>query len=135
MSQSPQRAQAPLLIRVVVLVVLGQAVALLVNAVLTIVGSGSGQLPVSAIIFLVFLYLLGMVWLTAAAVGVYKGKAWPRGALIVAEVLAVILSFTYFQLGDILLGSALIVSGGVVLILLFTPALNKHLVQRRSRES
>ncbi|GAA4112556.1 hypothetical protein [Enteractinococcus coprophilus] len=135
MSQTPQSTQRPLLIKVVVLVVLGQAVALLVNAVLTIVGSGSGQLPVSAIIFLVFLYLLGMVWLIAAAVGVYKGKAWPRGALIVAEVLAVILSFTYFQLGDILLGSALIFSGGVVLILLFTPALNNHLVQRRSHDS
>lgn len=135
MSHSPQSAQVPLLIRVVVLVVLGQAVALLVNAVLTILDSGSGQLPVSAIIFLVFLYLLGTLWLIAAAVGVYKGKAWPRGALIVAEVLAVILSFTYFQLGDILLGSALIVSGGLVLILLFTPALNNHLVQRRSQDS
>lgn len=134
MSQSPQSTQASLLVRVVVLVVLGQAVALLVNAVLTIVGSGTGQLPVSAVIFLVFLYLLGTVWLVAAAVGVNKGKAWPRGALIVAEVLAVIVSFAYFQLGDILLGTALIVSGGVVLILLFTPALNNHLVQRRSRD-
>ncbi|HJF14440.1 MAG TPA: hypothetical protein K8V32_06480 [Enteractinococcus helveticum] len=134
MSQSPQSTQAFLFVRAVVLVVLGQAVALLVSAVLTIMGSGTGQLPVSAIIFLVFLYLLGTVWLIAAAVGVNKGKAWPRGALIVAELLAVIVSFTYFQLGDILLGGALIISGGVVLILLFTPALNNHLVQRRSRE-
>jgi len=134
MSHSPQSTQASLLVRVVVLVVLSQAVALLVNAVLTIMDSGTRQLPVSAIIFLVFLYVLGAFWLVAAAVGVNKGKAWPRGALIVAEVLAVIVSFTYFQLGDILLGSALIVSGGVVLILLFTPALNNHLVQRRNRD-
>ena len=134
MSQSPQSAQMSLPIRVVVLVVLGQALALLVNAILTIMDSGDGPLPVSAIIFLVFLYLLGAVWLTAAAVGVYKGKAWPRGALIVAEVLAVIVSFTYFQLGDLLLGSTLLVSGGIVLILLFTPTLNNHLVQRRDRE-
>ena len=134
MSHSPQSTQTSLFVRLVILVVLGQAVALLVNAVLTIIGSGARQLPVSAIIFLVFLYLLGTLWLVAAAIGVNKGKAWPRGALIVAEVLAVIVSFTYFQLGEILLGSALLLSGGIVLILLFTPALNNHLVQRRSRD-
>lgn len=134
MSQSSQNARPSPVVGVVVLVVLAQALALLVNAILILTGIGSHQLPATAIIFLIFLYLIGAVWLAAAARGVYQGKAWPRGALIVAEVLAVIVSFTYFQLGDMLLGAALLLSGGVVLLLLFTPALNSHLVQRRSRE-
>lgn len=122
-------------ILLVVAVLVGQAIALLVNAILTIGDPESGQLPVTAMVFLVFLFGLGAIWLLAAAVGVYRGRAWPRGALVVAEVLAVILSFTYFQLGDALVGIGLLLSGGVVLILLFTPALNNHLVQRRNRES
>lgn len=134
MSQSSQSTRPSPIVGVVVLVVLAQAVALLINAGLILTEVGSQQLPVSATIFLIFLFVLGAVWLVAAAMGVYKGKAWPRGALIVAEVLAVIVSFTYFQLGDVLLGVALLASGGVVLLLLFTPALNRHLVQRRSRE-
>ena len=135
MSQSSPSTRPSPLVSVVVLVVLAQAVALLFNAVLVLTEIGSQQLPVSAIIFLIFLFILGAVWLAAAARGVYQGKAWPRGALIVAEVLAVIVSFTYFQFGDIVLGVALLVSGGVILLLLFTPALSGHLIQRRSRES
>jgi len=119
------------MVGVVVFVVLAQAVALFANAVLILTEIGSNQLPAAAVVFLVFLFILAGIWLAAAARGVYQGKAWPRGALIVAEVLAVIVSFTYFQLGDILLGAALVISGGVVLLLLFTPALSHHLTQRR----
>ncbi len=132
MSQSSQSSRTSPMVGLVALVVLSQAGALLVNAVLTLIDPESRQLPGSAMIFLIFLYILGAVWLSAAAMGVYKGKAWPRGALVVAEILAVILSFTYFQLGNLLLGGALLASGGFVLIALFTPALSHHLVQRRS---
>ncbi|HEY4536286.1 MAG TPA: hypothetical protein VIG71_10035 [Enteractinococcus sp.] len=131
MSQSSQSARPSPMVGVVVFVVLAQAVALFANAVLILTEIGSNQLPAAAVVFLVFLFILAGIWLAAAARGVYQGKAWPRGALIVAEVLAVIVSFTYFQLGDILLGAALVISGGVVLLLLFTPALSHHLTQRR----
>lgn len=133
MSYSSQSTRPSPMVLLVVFVVLGQAVALLINAVLTIVDPDSQHLPGTAMFFLLFLYLIGAVWLAATARGVYQGKAWPRGALVVAEILAVIVSFTYFQLGDIMLGVALLVSGGLVLVVLFTPALNSHLVQRRSR--
>lgn len=133
MSQSlPSPRPAPV-VWFIAVVVLGQAVALVINAILTILDSKSSELPGSAMVFLVFLFFLGAVWLTAAAVGVLRGKAWPRGALVVAEVLAVIVSFTYFQLSEVLLGTALLISGGIVLIGLFTPALSTHMVQRRSR--
>lgn len=127
-AKSARPAPAVLLI---VIVVTGQAVALVVNAVLTILDPDSQELPGTAMLFLVFLFVLGAVWLLAAARGVYQGKAWPRGALAVAEVLAVIVSFTYLQLGDVLIGTALLISGGVVLVTLFTPPLNSYLIQRR----
>src|SRR5690625_5567365 len=82
--------------------------------------------------FLVFLFILGAVWLFTAAFGVYRGKAWPRGALVVAELLAVIVSFTYMD--NALAGVSTLISGAVVLVCLFTPALNEHMAQRRSRD-
>lgn len=130
-SHSPRLSPAVLL---VIIVAIGQAVALVINAVLTVLDPDSQELPGSAMLFLVFLYALGAVWLLAAARGVYQGKAWPRGALVVAEALAVIVSFTYFQLGDVAVGTAMLASGAIILITLFTPALNRHLVQRQSRE-
>lgn len=133
MHQTPQSARPSSVVLLVVAVAVGQAIALIVNAILTLVDPGSEELPPSAMIFLTFLFVLGAIWLLAAARGVYQGKAWPRGALVVAEVLAVIVSFTYLQLGDMLVGLALMISGGVVLVTLFTPALNSHLVQRRKR--
>ncbi len=133
MHQTPQSTRPSPVVLLVVAVVAGQAIALIVNAILTVVDPASQELPPSATIFLTFLFVLGAIWLLAAANGVYRGRAWPRGALVVAEVLAVIVSFTYLQLGDIVAGVALLLSGGVVLVTLFTPALNTHLVQRRKR--
>lgn len=134
MPQTSQSARPSPVVFLVAAVVAGQAIALIVNAILTLIDPNSQELPGVAIFFLGFLYVLGAIWLFAAARGVYQGKAWPRGALVVAEVLAVIVSFTFFQLGDVVLGASLLISGGIVLIGLFTPALNGHLVQRRSRE-
>ena len=133
MHQAPQSTRPSPVVMLVVAVVVGQAIALIVNAILTIMDPDSQELPPSAMIFLTFLFVLGAIWLLAAARGVYRGRTWPRGALVVAEVLAVIVSFTYLQMGDILVGVALLLSGGVVLVTLFTPALNSHLVQRRNR--
>lgn len=135
MHQTSQGTRPSSGVLLVAIVVVGQAIALIINAVLTIVDPASKELPGTAMFFLVFLFILGAIWLLAAARGVYSGKAWPRGALVVAEVLAVIVSFTYFQLGDVLLGVALLVSGSFVLVGMFTPALNNHLVQRRSRSN
>lgn len=134
MPQTSHSARPSPVVFLVAAVVAGQAIALIVNAILTLIDPNSQELPGVAIFFLGFLYVLGAIWLFAAARGVYQGKAWPRGALVVAEVLAVIVSFTFFQLGDVVLGASLLISGGIVLIGLFTPALNGHLVQRRSRE-
>src|SRR5699024_3362762 len=88
-SHSPRLSPAVLL---VIIVAIGQAAALVINAVLTVLDPDSQELPGSAMLFLVFLYALGAVWLLAAARGVHQGKAWPRGALVVAEALAVIVS-------------------------------------------
>lgn len=134
MSKSSQSSSPTPLVWFVAIVVFGQALALVINAVLIIADPDSEQLPGAAVFFLVFLYLLGGVWLTSAAIGVLRGKAWPRGALIVIEILAVIVAISYFQLGEPLLGAILAISGAVVFIGLFTPALNHHLVQRRSDE-
>lgn len=131
MSQPSQPSRPAPAVLLIALVVVAQALALLLNAILTVFDADSGQLPGTALFFLVFLYLLGATWLIGAAIGVIKGKAWPRGTLIVAELLAVIVSFTYFQMGEIVLALALVLSGAVVLIGLFTPALTQHMVQRR----
>lgn len=132
MSKPVQLNNLPALVWVVTIVVSAQALGLVVNAVLTLTDSESHQLPATALFFLIFLYLLGAVWLFAAARGVLRGRAWPRGALIVIEILAVIVSISYFQLGQVLVAVLLALSGAVVLVGLFTPTLNEHLVQRRS---
>src|SRR5699024_9274465 len=105
MPQTSQSARPSPVVFLVAAVVAGQAIALIVNAILTLIDPNSQELPGVAIFFLGFLYVLGAIWLFAAARGVYQGKAWPRGALVVAEVLAVIVSFTFFQLGDVVLGA------------------------------
>ena len=132
MSKSSQPISPTPVVWFVAIVVFGQALALVINAVLIIADPDSEQLPGAAVFFLVFLYLLGGVWLTSAAIGVLRGKAWPRGALIVIEILAVIVAISYFQLGQVLVAVLLALSGAVVLVGLFTPTLNEHLVQRRS---
>ncbi|SRR5690625_4110818 len=132
MPQTPPSARLSPVVLLVALIVAAQAVTLLVSAIFIILDPASHQLPGTAKYFLVFLFILGAVWLFAAALGVYRGKAWPRGALIVAELLAVIVSFTYMD--NALAGVSLLMSGAVVLVCLFTPALNKHMVQRRSRD-
>src|SRR5699024_12750521 len=62
----------------VTLIVAAQAVALLVSSILIILDTASHQLPGTAKYFLVFLFILGAVWLFAVAFGVYRRKAWPR---------------------------------------------------------
>lgn len=132
MPQTPPSARLLPVVLLVTLIVAAQAVALLVSSILIILDPASHQLPGTAKYFLVFLFILGAVWLFAAAFGVYRGKAWPRGALVVAELLAVIVSFTYMD--NALAGVSTLISGAVVLVCLFTPALNEHMTQRRSRD-
>src|SRR5699024_10571852 len=130
MSNASPSARLLLVVLLVTLIVAAKAVALLFCSILIILDPASNQFTGTAIYFLVFLFILGAVLLFAAAFGVYRGKAWPRGALVVAELLAVIVSFTYMD--NALAGVSTLISGAVVLVCLFTPALNEHMAQRRS---
>src|SRR5699024_1650022 len=132
MPQTPPSARLLPVVLLVTLIVAAQAVALLVSSILIILDPASHQLPGTAKYCLVFLLILGAVWLVAAAVGVYRGKAWPRGAVVVAEVLVVGVSFTC--VGAALAGVSTFASGAVVLVGFVTPALNQHVAQRRSRD-
>lgn len=107
-----------------------QAAGLIVSAIMVIALLGEGALGLPAQLFLVFLILLGAVWLGAAAWGVKAGKTWTRAAVIVIELFAVILSIGSLSAGDIRGGVLLLVPAAVVLLLLFTPSVNEHLGQR-----
>lgn len=107
-----------------------QAAALVVSAMMVIVMLGDGALGVPAQLFLVFLMLLGAVWLGATAWGVKAGKTWTRAAVIVVQLFAAILSMGSLSAGDIRGGLLLLVPAAVVLLLLFTPSVNTHLGQR-----
>lgn len=107
-----------------------QAAALVVSAIMVLAVLGDGALGVPAQLFLVFLILLGAVWLGAAAWGVKAGKTWTRAAVIVIQLFAVILSIGSLSAGDIRGGLLLLVPAAVVLLLLFTPSVNTHLGQR-----
>ncbi|MDN6499435.1 MAG: hypothetical protein L0K44_06775, partial [Yaniella sp.] len=65
MQQAPQSARPSPVVMLVVAVVAGQAIALIVNAILTIMDPDSQELPPSAIIFLTFFFVLGAIWLLA----------------------------------------------------------------------
>lgn len=107
-----------------------QAAGLVVAAILVLTMLGEGALGLPAQLFLVFLILLGAVWLGAAAWGVKVGKTWPRAAVMVIELFAVILSIGSFSAGDLRGGLLLLLPAAVVLLLLFTPSVNTHLGQR-----
>ena len=107
-----------------------QAAALVLSAIMVLAVLGDGALGVPAQLFLVFLILLGAVWLGAAAWGVKAGKTWTRAAVIVIQLFAVILSIGSLSAGDIRGGLLLLVPAAVVLLLLFTPSVNTHLGQR-----
>src|SRR5699024_1193833 len=116
----------------VTLIVAAQAVALLVSSILIILDPASHQLPGTAKNFLVILFILGAERHFAAAFGVYRGKAWLRGALVVVVVLEASVSFS--SMYNALAGVSILTSGAVVLVCLCTPALNEHMAQRRRRD-
>ncbi|MGO1791415.1 MAG: hypothetical protein ACTHZ5_14440 [Micrococcaceae bacterium] len=107
-----------------------QAIGLVISAIMVLSLLGEGALGLPAQLFLVFLILLGAVWLGAAAWGVKAGKTWTRAAVIVIELFAVILSIGSFSAGDIRGGLVLLLPAAAVLLLLFTPSVNTHLGQR-----
>src|SRR5699024_12288013 len=84
MKQTPQSTYPSLAVLFIVAVVVGQAIALIVNAILTIVDPDSQELPPSATIFLMFLFVLWAVWLLSGARGGLLGRAWARGWVVVA---------------------------------------------------
>lgn len=91
---------------------------------------GNSALGIPAQLFLIFLVLLGAVWLGAASWGVKVGKTWPRAAVIVIELFSVILAIGSFSAGDAFGGTALLVPAAAALVLLFMPSVNEHLGQR-----
>lgn len=111
-----------------VLVLLAQAIAVLWTAVGFARELGTGELlNLGGQIFLVVLVALGGIWLIAVAVGLWRGGAWSRSAATVVELFAVILSVSFFSAGNWVGGAAFLVPAAVVMVLLFSVPVGRHL--------
>src|SRR5699024_3229091 len=79
---TPPSARLLPVVLLVTLIVAAQAVALLVSSILIILDPAYHQLQGTAKYFLVFLFILGSVWIFVASFSVYRGHSWPCRALV-----------------------------------------------------
>lgn len=88
-------------------------------------------LSLATSIALLVLAIIGAVFLVAIATGIRKGEPWTRGAAVVWQVLQTAAAVIILQ-GDMAqaIGWALALTALVVLVLLFHPAVTKHLRRR-----
>jgi hypothetical protein len=123
---SSHEIRPPAVAAIAVLVLL-QALAVLVAAVLSGLEIGSGVLNLGAQIFLVVLMAAAGLWIGTVGVGLWAGRPWSRAATVVIELFAVILSISFFTAGNLPMGAAFLVPAAIVLVLMFTRPVAEHL--------
>jgi hypothetical protein len=104
-----------------------QALAVLVAALLLGLEIGTGVLNLGGQIFLVVLVALAGLWIGTVGLGLWAGRPWSRAGTVVIELFAVILSISFFSAANLPLGAAFLVPAGVVLVLLFSRQVAEHL--------
>ncbi|MGM7668864.1 hypothetical protein [Microbacterium sp. A93] len=108
-------------------VLLLQSLAVLGAAVASAMAIGAGALGVGAQIFLAVLFVLAGVWIGAAGLGLWAGRAWTRAAVVVIEMFAVILSISFFTAGNVSVGLMFLLPAAAALLLMFTRQAAGHL--------
>lgn len=108
-------------------ILLLQSLAVLVAAAASALAIGAGALGVGAQVFLTVLFVLAGVWIGAAGLGLWAGRAWTRAAVVVIELFAVILSISFFTAGNVLFGLAFLLPAAAALLLMFTRQAAEHL--------
>lgn len=76
-------------------------------------------IPAAGIIFASVVLIGIAVWLAAAARGTFKGRRWPRAAILVTQVFLVVVGISLSQSGATAIGVLGVVAAGVTLIALF----------------
>ncbi|NUL46375.1 hypothetical protein F7P69_14390 [Cellulosimicrobium funkei] len=104
-----------------------QALAVLGVAVVFALEIGSGVLNLGAQIFLVVLIAAAGVWIGAAGLSLWAGRAWVRAAVVVIEMFAVILSVSFFSAGNVTTGLLFLVPAAGILFLMFSRQVAEHL--------
>ncbi|GGO44523.1 hypothetical protein GCM10010977_15110 [Citricoccus zhacaiensis] len=126
-STPPERAhRAPSVVALTVLLLL-QALAVLGVAVVFALEIGSGVLNLGAQIFLVVLVAAAGIWIGAAGLSLWAGRAWVRAAVVVIELFAVILSVSFFSAGNVATGLLFLVPAAGILFLMFSRQVAEHL--------
>lgn len=108
-------------------VLLLQSLAVLGAAAVSAAAIGAGALSVGAQIFLAVLFVLAGVWIGAAGLGLWAGRAWTRAAVVVIELFAVILSISFFTGGNVTVGLLFLLPAAAALLLMFTRQAAEHL--------
>ncbi|MFC7402043.1 hypothetical protein [Citricoccus sp. GCM10030269] len=126
MSQS----RLPAVVAVTALLLL-QSVAVLVAAVIFGLEIGTGALNLGAQVFLVVLVTAAGLWIGAAGLSLWAGRAWARAATVVIELFAVILSVSFFSGGNPVMGLGFLLPAAAALVLSFTQQVSEHLAGAR----
>ena len=122
-----RRSRPPAPVLLVVAVVALQALVLGWLAVDALSQLGTGVLSAGAGLFLAGIYVAVAVWVGAAALGVARGRAWSRGAVVAIELFGVLLASWLLSLGACLLVGSLLVLSGAALVAVFTGPVTRHL--------
>ncbi|MFB9070953.1 hypothetical protein ACFFIO_05280 [Citricoccus parietis] len=122
-----ERAHRPPAVVALTSLLLLQALAVLGVAVVFALEIGSGVLNLGAQIFLVVLVAAAGIWIGAAGLSLWAGRAWVRAAVVVIELFAVILSVSFFSAGNVATGLLFLVPAAGILFLMFSRQVAEHL--------
>ncbi|MBE8526821.1 hypothetical protein ILP97_56775 [Amycolatopsis sp. H6(2020)] len=85
-------------------------------------------MPAGAIVLMGLLYLGYGVWLMAAARGLRAGRLWSRALILLTQVFLILVSIQLIFPSSRLLAVLLGVLGAVILMLLFSSPVQRHLL-------
>lgn len=80
---------------------------------------GRHVIPLGGLIFATVVLGLGATWLAAAARDSFRGKRWPRAAILVSQVFLIVVGISIFEMGLGVWGSAAVILALVTLVCLF----------------
>ena len=121
-STSPGTRGRPWTASVVAVLVGAEALALLVGACALLVSLfGAHVLPVPGILFAAVVLLGGALWLAAASRDTWRGRRWPRAAVLVSQAFLLVVGLSLLQTGLLAWGVVVAAVAAVTILCLFAP--------------
>ncbi|WP_157983964.1 hypothetical protein [Nesterenkonia muleiensis] len=115
----PSRPPRPASVWVVYVIMFFQGAAIILGSLAAVIGAEAQVLDAAGTLALTVLYVLSGVVLVLLGFRVFLGSPSARTPAMVLELLMVVLSFSFFAGGALLMGLIFLVPAGTALVLLF----------------